>query len=155
MVRQQEQGSDCPPVVGTGEASAQVLCPVLALALQDGHGGAGACPEEGTELGKGLEHKADEERLRELGLLNLEEKEAQGGPYCSPHLPDRRVQPGGGQALLPGNQGPDEGKSMEWSGLEGTLKIILCHPSCHRQGHLPLSQAAPRPIHPGLGHFQG
>lgn len=40
------------------------------------------CPEGGTELGKGLEHKSDEERLRELGVFNLEEKEAQGSPIA-------------------------------------------------------------------------
>lgn len=27
-------------------------------------------------------------------------------------------------------------------GLEGTLKILNFHPSCHRQRHLPLDQAA-------------
>uniref|UniRef100_A0A8C3MY37 Uncharacterized protein n=1 Tax=Geospiza parvula TaxID=87175 RepID=A0A8C3MY37_GEOPR len=37
-------------------------------------------------------------------------------------------------------------------GWEGTLQPIQCHP-CH--GHLPLSQAAPNPVQPGLGHCQG
>ena len=41
---------------------------------------------------------------------------------------------------------------MGW--VAGTLKPIQSHP-CHGQGHLPLSQGAPSPIQPGLGHLQG
>ncbi|NXR35207.1 GON4L protein, partial [Zosterops hypoxanthus] len=43
---------------------------------------------------------------------------------------------------------------LKLSALEENLKLIPSHP-CHGQGHLPLSQAAPSPIQPGLGHFQG
>ncbi|KAK4809385.1 LOW QUALITY PROTEIN: hypothetical protein QYF61_008937 [Mycteria americana] len=42
-----------------------------------------------TELGKGLEHKADGEQLRDLGLSSPEE--AEGRPYCFLQLPERRV----------------------------------------------------------------
>ena len=41
-------------------------------------------------LVKGLEHKSYEDRLRELGLFRLEEKEAKGRPYCFLQLPERR-----------------------------------------------------------------
>ena len=50
---QQEQGSDCAPLLGTGEAAPGVLCSVLGPSLQERHWGAGVCPNKGNEAGEG------------------------------------------------------------------------------------------------------
>ena len=48
-----EQGSNCPPVLSTGEAASQVLCPVLGSSLYERHGGPGGCPEKDNKAGEG------------------------------------------------------------------------------------------------------
>lgn len=63
--------------------------------------GLGASSEKGNELVRGLEHKSQEEQLRELLLFGLEE--AQGWPYHSPQLPEGRLWCGGCQSLFPCN----------------------------------------------------
>ena len=48
-----------------------------------------------------------------------------------------------------------ERRTIEWFGLEGTLKIIWFHPPRHGQGHLPPAQGAQSSIQPVLEHCQG
>jgi len=42
-----------PPVLGTGEVAPRILYSVLIPSLQEGHGGAGACPEKGNKASEG------------------------------------------------------------------------------------------------------
>jgi len=42
-----------PLLLSIGEAAPRTLCSVLGPSLQEGHWGAGACPEKGNEAGEG------------------------------------------------------------------------------------------------------
>jgi len=53
---------------------------------------------------RGLENKSYEERLRELGWFKSGEEEAEGRPYCSVQLPERRLERGGHWSLLPSSK---------------------------------------------------
>lgn len=63
----------------------------------------GLCQQARQELN--LQHNSDGEQLRELG-----QNGAQGGPSGFLQLPDRKMEPGGGRALLSRNKGQDKGK---------------------------------------------
>lgn len=54
-------------------------------------------------MGKGLEHRCDEEQLRELQGLSLEKRKLGGSLLSTP--PDRMVEPDENWALLPESKG--------------------------------------------------
>ena len=53
MASRSREAIDRVPVLSTGEAAPRVLCSALGPSRQEGHGGAGACPEKGNEAGEG------------------------------------------------------------------------------------------------------
>ena len=64
----------------------------------------GGCPEKGNRAIQGLEHISVLWGVTEgTPIAHSEEEEAQGRPYHSLQLPERRLWQGGGQPLLPGH----------------------------------------------------
>ncbi|OWK57806.1 F-box only protein 4 [Lonchura striata] len=72
MVWQQDQGRDCPPVLGTGEATPQIL--LCTLQFRKHIEVLEQVQRRTMDVGKGLQHKSREEKLRELGVFILEKK---------------------------------------------------------------------------------
>ena len=88
---QQEQGGDHAPMLGTGKAAPRVLCSALGPSLPEGHGGAGACPEKGNEAGEGSGEQVRWGAAEGTGVVQSGEEEAEGEPYRTLQLPERRV----------------------------------------------------------------
>lgn len=66
------EGNNPSPLLRTGEATPGVPRPVLGSAVQETHGHAEEYPTKVNKDDRNLGHVSCEERLRQLGLFNLE-----------------------------------------------------------------------------------
>lgn len=112
-----------------------ILHPALGPSLQEGHWGAGACPEKGSGhsfflWGKGLEHKSDK-KLKEPG--------EKGWPYHST-TPWQEAGARGDWPLLTGNKWKDK---RTWpQAAPGEVQVGQQEEFLHRKGDQALEGAA-------------
>ena len=59
------------------------------------------CPEEGNKAGEGTGAKILKGVAQGTGIIHSGEEEAQGRPYCSLQVPERRLWQGGWSASSP------------------------------------------------------
>ena len=63
----------------------------------------GACPEKSNKDGEGSGAQVLCGAAEETGIVQFQEEEAQGRPFCSLQLPERRLYQGGSRPPLPCN----------------------------------------------------
>ena len=73
------------------DSTPRVLSSVSGPSLQEGYWVAGACPEKGNKAGEGSREQVLRGAAEEAGAVQSGEEEAEGGPYCSLQLSERRL----------------------------------------------------------------